>query len=422
MAVEAARLALRPRAGSPSPDAVWFATAEPPYLEKTNAAAIHAALRLDGDVVALDWGGALRSGVGALRTALEGNGTVLVTAAGLRTGRPTSSDEANGGDGAAAFLIGDEQAGTVVAEHVASASATEEFLDRWRLPGDPVVRQWEERFGETRYLPLAEQAWNAALKAAALEPADVAVAIVTGGHERAVRALAPRLGAATVADDLSASLGNTGAAHAGLVLVSVLEGATPGQVVAIVNLADGVDVVLLRTTDAITALNPAWPVADQLGAGAPITYAKFLSWRRMLEVEPPNRPTPSRPSAPAAARSVEWKFGLVGSRDNATGIVHLPPSRAGIKEGGIDDMVPAPMADMTATVLTFTVDRLIYSESPPVVFAVLDFEGGGRFPCELTDVDAAEVQIGQRVEMTFRRLFTADGIHNYFWKARPLRH
>ena len=29
--------------------------------------------------------------------------------------------------------------------------------------------------------------------------------------------------------------------------------------------------------------------------------------------------------------------------------------------------------------------------------------------------------IGDRVEMTFRRLFTADGVHNYFWKARPLR-
>ena len=24
-------------------------------------------------------------------------------------------------------------------------------------------------------------------------------------------------------------------------------------------------------------------------------------------------------------------------------------------------------------------------------------------------------------EMTFRRLFTADGIHNYFWKGRPVR-
>jgi hypothetical protein len=30
------------------------------------------------------------------------------------------------------------------------------------------------------------------------------------------------------------------------------------------------------------------------------------------------------------------------------------------------------------------------------------------------------VRIGGRVEMTFRKLFTADGIHNYFWKARLL--
>ena len=42
-------------------------------------------------------------------------------------------------------------------------------------------------------------------------------------------------------------------------------------------------------------------------------------------------------------------------------------------------------------------------------------------PVELTDVDAAEVRVGDVVEMTFRRLSTADGIHNYFWKARPYR-
>ncbi len=79
------------------------------------------------------------------------------------------------------------------------------------------------------------------------------------------------------------------------------------------------------------------------------------------------------------------------------------------------------MADVAGTIVTFTIDKLSYSPSPPIVFAVVDFDGGGRFPVELTDVDAAEVRIGDRVEMTFRRLFTADGIHDYFWKARPIR-
>jgi uncharacterized OB-fold protein len=79
------------------------------------------------------------------------------------------------------------------------------------------------------------------------------------------------------------------------------------------------------------------------------------------------------------------------------------------------------MADVPATISTYTVDRLAYSLSPPVVAAVIDFEGGGRFQCELTDVDPAAVKIGDRVEMTFRRLFTANAVHNYFWKARPRR-
>jgi uncharacterized OB-fold protein len=78
------------------------------------------------------------------------------------------------------------------------------------------------------------------------------------------------------------------------------------------------------------------------------------------------------------------------------------------------------MADAKGTVMTFTVDRMAYSPSPPVIFAVVDFDGGGRFPVELTDLDDGSLAIGDRVEMTFRRLFTADGIHDYFWKAKPL--
>ena len=85
------------------------------------------------------------------------------------------------------------------------------------------------------------------------------------------------------------------------------------------------------------------------------------------------------------------------------------------------NMDPIPMANAVGTVVTFTVDHLAYSQSPPTVFAVVDFDGGGRMPIELTDVDPDAVLIGGRVEMTFRRLFTTDGLHNYFWKARPIR-
>ena len=64
---------------------------------------------------------------------------------------------------------------------------------------------------------------------------------------------------------------------------------------------------------------------------------------------------------------------------------------------------------------------LLAALAPPVVDVVIDFDGGGRYGCQLADADPAAVAIGDRVEMTFRRFHTAGGVHNYFWKARPVR-
>jgi hydroxymethylglutaryl-CoA synthase len=201
----------------------------------------------------------------------------------------------------------------------------------------------------------------------------------------------------------------------------VLDRAGPGETIALVQLADGCDVWLLRTTDAITDFRPASAVREQIATTRDdLSYATFLMWRGQLRREPPRRPEPDRPAAPASLRSAAWKYGLFGSRDES-GFVHLPPSRVSMAGGAIDQMTMVRMAAVRATIATYTVDRLAYSLSPPVVAAVIDFDGGGRFQCELTDVDPTTVGIGDRVEMTFRRLYTQDGVHNYFWKARPVR-
>ena len=422
MAVEAARAALR-AAPAVRPGALYFATAAPAYLDKTNASAIHAALALDAQAPAFDMLGSVRSGAGALSAAIDASRPTLAALADIRTGLPGGGDEREGGDGAVAFLLADSRDPSVLAEPVARASATAEFLERWRLPGDAVSRQWEERFGEYAYVPLGEAAVADALKQAGVSAAAVKGWIVTGPHSRASRRVASAVGAAkgTVADDLGASIGNTGTAHAGLMLADALDRAKPDDLIAVVSLADGCDVTMWRTTAAIAARRPAAPVAAQLAAGGRVTYATFLTWRGFLPREPPRRPDPERPAAPPSFRAESWKFAFTGSRCQACGAVHVPPQRVCVKCHAVDRMAPERLADMPATIATFTVDRLAYSLSPPVVAAVIDFEGGGRFQCELTDVDPAAVKIGDRVEMTFRRLFTAGGVHNYFWKARPLR-
>ena len=422
MAVEAARAALR-AAPTLRPGALYFATAAPGYLDKTNASAIHAALALDATAPAFDMLGSVRSGAGALSAAIDASRPTLAALADIRTGLPGGGDERDGGDGAVAFLLADSRDRSVLAEPVARASATAEFLERWRLPGDAVSRQWEERFGEHAYVPLGEAAVTDALKQAGLSAAAVRSWIVTGPHSRASRRVASAVGAAkgTVADDLAASIGNTGTAHAGLMLADALDRAKPDELIAVVSLADGCDVTIWRATAAIAARRPAPSVAAQLAAGGRVTYATFLTWRGFLPREPPRRPDPERPAAPPSFRAESWKFAFTGSRCQACGTRQVPPQRVCVKCHAVDRMTPERLADVPATIATFTVDRLAYSLSPPVVAAVIDFEGGGRFQCELTDVDPASVKIGDRVEMTFRRLFTAGGVHNYFWKARPLR-
>jgi hydroxymethylglutaryl-CoA synthase len=425
LGVEAARLALRSAPGH-SPEMLSFATSLPAYLDKTNATAIAAALRLPRDVAAYDFGGALRSAMGSLVAALRGGGTDLVVTGDLRDGLPTSADESAGGDAGAAVLVGEDPG--VLAEFVASASATEEFTDRWRAPGDRTSKLWEERFGENRYGALGQDVLARALKAAGLQADDVGRLVVTGMHGRAVSGLTRKLGLGerVVVDDLAQSVGQSGAAHPLLVLASALEslaaeGAPAGTAVVALHLADGADAVVLRTTETLAGWRPARPIAAQVAEGAPLAYSKFLAWRGQLRPEPPRRPEPARVSSTAAYRNEEWKFGFVGSKDRSSGAVHLPPARISMEGGAVDDMEPVAMADATGTVVTSTIDRLAYSPSPPIVFAVVDFDGGGRYPVELTDVDADEIRAGSRVEMTFRRLFSADGIHDYFWKARPVR-
>ncbi len=423
LGVEAARNALHGLAGELSPRRVLFATASPAYLEKTNATAVHAALALDPAAGAYDVGGAVRSGVGALRLGADASEPTLVVCADVRTGLPGSADERDGGDGAVAFAFAPDGPADQV-RVVGWGSASVEVLDRWRLPGEPAAHVWEERFGEHAYVAVTQAAFADACKTTDTTPDALTHVVVTGVHARAARAVAKSLGVSpdALVDDLGATVGNTGTAHPGLLLVHALERAEPGDRIAIVTIADGADALILEATDALGGVLPRQTLAEQLSTGSGgLSYETFLTWRGMLEREPPRRPDPTPPAAPPSLRHDPWKFAFTGSVCEACGERHLPPARVCARCGAVDQMGPVRMADVPARIATFTVDRLAFTPSPPLVAAVLDFEGGGRFRCELTDVDPDTVAIGDHVEMTFRRIATAQSVHNYFWKGRPAR-
>lgn len=448
MAVAAGRTALAGAGGATGAGGVvsgefvrqlFFATTIPAYADKTNATAVHAALRLPAEALAVDMAGAVRSGVGALVTAAQSPVPTMALLADIRTGLPGSADERDGGDGAAAFVFGGDTAGNVggdtardaagaslpvLAEIIGQGCATAEFLDRWRTPGAAASRVWEERFGEQVYGPLAEAALADALKDAGLTAGQVDHLIVAGLPARAVSRTVRAAGvpAEAVVDNRVASIGNAGTAQPGILLADVLDRAGPDETVLLMVLADGVTALALRTTEALASHRQPQPVAAQIAAGSSaLEYATFLSWRGFLDREPPRRPDPDPVAAPPAQRRAAWKFGLVAARCTRCGTRSLPPDRVCQQCHAVDEMVPEPLADVPATVTTYTVDRLAYTPSPPMLMVVLDFDGGGRMRCQLTDAGEDEARIGLRVEMTFRRMVTATGVHNYFWKARPNR-
>lgn len=426
MAVEAARGALRAVAKGLRPQQLYFSSSQPAYLDKTNATAIHAALGLPPSVFAADLAGSVRSGVAALDAgvALAGAGaTTLVLLSDIRSGLPGSTDEIGGGDAAAALVVGpDTPSAPILAEHLATRHLTAEFLDRWRRPGAGGAQLWEERFGEQQYVPLALEVLTDALISAGITRAEIDHLIVCGPHQRAVKTAAARceVPRAALTDDLSGRVGNVGAAQLGLVLADVLDRAKPRQVVVTLTLADGASASIWRTSTALAEHRGGPTVAEQIAAGDDtLSYPTFLSWRNHLDREPPRRPEPAVAAAPPSARSCDWKFGLQASRCRRCGTRHLPPARVCWNCGGVDDMTTERLSDVPATIATFSIDRLAYTPSPPLCVAAIDFDGGGRFMCELADADPASIAVGDRVQMTFRRMNTAGGVHNYFWKARP---
>src|SRR6185369_459379 len=122
LAVEAARDCIRGHDGA-SIRSLTLATTDPPYIEKLNAATVHAALDLPPSVRALDVTCSLRAGLGSLLCAYESaaasGGAALATMGDIRIGAPEGSAELSGGDAGAAFLFGSKD---VLADVVATYS------------------------------------------------------------------------------------------------------------------------------------------------------------------------------------------------------------------------------------------------------------------------------------------------------------
>ena len=345
-----------------------------------------AALDLDHDGFAVDLAGSARSAIGALRAAAATGGVAVLSD--MRTGLPASADERRGADGAAAFRFGGGDSGAV--QIVAETSQTAEFLDRWRAPGQIASYQWEERFGLEIYRPLVRQAMRVVLERAGIAQTD---RVVNSSTPRTAATIARELATANLA---GAVIGYAEAADIGLRLAAALDDARPGETILLVSAADGADAAILQVGDGIAQARRGRPVMEQLELGRDVGYVQYLMWRatRARAASAPSTRTTCGPSG-SARRGVEvrdrrHRLHRVWTRACAAteGVCRL---RGGRPDGR------RPLAAREGTVATFTVDRLAFSPSPPMIDAVVDFDGGGRYTLEVADATPEEIDIGTRV-------------------------
>jgi 3-hydroxy-3-methylglutaryl CoA synthase len=349
----------------------------------------------------------------------------VVAAADIRIGPPQSSSEQDFGDGAAALLIGDQG---VICEIEGSYSHADDILDTWKTETDTFTRSWEDRFilseGYTRNIA---EAISGIMQKYSLKPKDIAKAVLYAPDARRHSELAREMGfdpKSQVQDPMFKSLGNTGAAFALMMLVAALEEAKPGDRILFANYGDGADAFILRVTNEITKLKVRRGIKGHLASKLELkTYEKYVRFRKLMPLE-----TQARESAnafpPVAWREREQLTSLHGSKCNNCGRTFHPMQRVCIYCGTKDDFVSVPLSDRKGTLYTYCIDNLALSGDPPTVVSKVHLEdkvGPIGVYCQMTDRDVGKVAPDMPVEMTFRKMHDAGGMHTYYWKCRPPR-
>ena len=411
-----------------SVDGLFFATTTPPYAEKQCAAIIAAALDLRRDIFTADVTGVLRAGTSALKSALDSvtAGTanrVLVIAADSRQGAPRSETERNSGDGAVAFLVSNQE---TAADLVGFHSVTENLLDSWRSSGDPFVRSWEDRFSAEEGLErILGEVVDGYMAKHGCDASDAARVALYAPDSRRHGQLAQFLGFQPdqVQDPLFGRMGNTGAAFPLMLLAAALDSAGPGELLLTVSYGDGGEVLGFRTNHNIAGSGPPMGVGGYLKSKQELPdYETYARWKDVWITDAAaRRPASASPSVTALWRESDRNIRLYGAKCNACGYIQYPAQRVCVDCRAVNDWTPLRFSDRPGSVFTYSMDYLAGTTDSPLVIAVVDFIGGGRMLCMMTDRELDEIEIGMPVEMSFRKLRVVNGIHNYYWKAVPVR-
>jgi hydroxymethylglutaryl-CoA synthase len=411
-------------------EGVYFASTTMPYKERLNAGIVTAALGLNDQIRAADFSGGIKSGTTALLAAIEGvesrrANNIVVTAADSRLGKPASPQELIFGDAGASLVVGSDN---VIAEFKGAYSITYDFVDHFRGEFARFDRQWEDRWiRDAGFMEILPESVGGLLEKTGLKISDFAKVIYPCHYGAARKGLNKKLGIAPEMDqdNLQKQVGETGSAHALLMLIGALETASPGDKILLVSFGSGGDAMVFEVTEKIRTLPKRNGLSGSLANRAELdNYTKYLVWREILPAD-----VGLRAEEDLWTRwSQVWRkrreiLGLWGTRCEKCGTVQYPTQRVCVNPecGAAGEMAPYCFSDKKGRIASFTGDNLAASLNPPAIYGQVVFEQGGKYMFDFTDCDLESLSTGMGVEMSFRRKYRDQkrDIAGYFWKAVP---
>ena len=402
--------------------AVLFVSTTAPFQERPAAHIIAAALDLPEEIEALDITDSPNLFLEAIVTAgdkADARGKpVLVIGAEARKGKPGSAADYIYGDGAAAVLVSPKGDGLRIVDH---ASISKDFVDHWRGQGEVFDRAWEDRWiRDAGFVPFMTEVIKALSSTTKPE-----ILVLPDLYVRDLKRIAKSAGFPVegIAPPLISEIGYTGNPQPLLLVSQIASQISPHLKVLIAGYGYGGSGVLIQATE---GYNPVYftGIKEQVSQMKELdSYTKYAVSRELCTAEKGIRGESQAPTALSLLyRRRREVFGLVGTRCKVCNTPQFPPQRVCVNPQcrAVDQMEPYRFADLNATVFSFTEDNLAYTPQPPAIYALVDFDGGGRFWFDVADAGPGEVRVGSRVKMVFRlRYIDKDrGLKGYFWKAK----
>jgi hydroxymethylglutaryl-CoA synthase len=427
MGVEAARVALART--NTVPERIVFASNTAPFDDRPASVIAAQALQLPAAIQSIDQGRTQRAGTSALIDALSSSRQSLVIASDTRHGSPGTVQELAYGDAAAALSIGSgDTNGGVVARCLGSVSRTEDFVDHFRAAGETGELHWEERWvrdeGIGKFVPVTIKAL---LQQTGVDAAAINHFIFPTTFAKLSEQMAARVGIdkAAVRDDLAASVGESGCAHALLMLAATLDIAKPGEKILVVSFANGCDAILLEATPAITKLQGQATVSALVANSAvEKSYQKFLSFKGEVNIDFGLRFEAEVKTTLTGQyrRGREFAAFQAGKCPKCSTVqfpragVCINPDCEHIGEQSLVSLLGVP-----GKIVSFTSDWLSFKGAPPFCFGLVQFDNGARVLMEFSDFTAEQLQIDAPIRAVYRRkeVDKQRHYHSYFWKAAP---